>query len=176
MVNPNIVFVDASVTLRRLTLEDAADLAFNLNDVGVLKWLRDRVPNPYGIEDAHFFINEVAPKQEVFAVLHEERFAGVCGAHFQSDVYAQTMEIGYWLGRSHWGKGIASRAVALVANHVEREHLNIVRLEAGVFEGNLGSARVLEKNGFILECVRKKRVFKMGVTLDELSYARSFKR
>jgi [ribosomal protein S5]-alanine N-acetyltransferase len=176
MPNPNTVLRDGSVTLRRLRLEDAADLVFNLNDVGVLKWLRDRVPNPYGSQDAHFFINEVAPTQEVFAVLHEDCFVGVCGAHFQTDVYARTMEIGYWFGRSHWGKGIAFKAVALVVNQIEREQLSIVRLEAGVFGGNQGSARVLEKNGFVLECVRKNRVFKMGATLDELSYARSIER
>jgi RimJ/RimL family protein N-acetyltransferase len=48
----------------------------------------------------------------------------------------------------------------------------MVRLEACVFEGNAGSARVLEKNGFVREAVRKKRVFKLGEWHDEWCYAR----
>jgi RimJ/RimL family protein N-acetyltransferase len=51
--------------------------------------------------------------------------------------------VAYWLGREHWGKGIATRALA--------EHLTLeaVRpLHAWVAVGNAGSIRVLEKCGF----------------------------
>jgi RimJ/RimL family protein N-acetyltransferase len=54
-------------------------------------------------------------------------------------------EIGYWLGRTYWGKGIATRALA--------EFLSLVKyrpLYAHVAEHNLGSIRVLDKCGFIL--------------------------
>jgi RimJ/RimL family protein N-acetyltransferase len=51
-------------------------------------------------------------------------------------------EIGYWIGRSHWGKGIATAAVAeFVALVTERP------LYAWVAEHNVGSIRVLEKCG-----------------------------
>ena len=52
-------------------------------------------------------------------------------------------EVGYWLGKEYWGKGIATLALA--------EFLKIVTtrpLIAHVAKHNIGSKRVLEKNGF----------------------------
>jgi len=52
-------------------------------------------------------------------------------------------EIGYWLGKEFWGKGIATQALA--------EYVGIVKtrpLFAHVARHNVGSQRVLEKCGF----------------------------
>ncbi len=52
-------------------------------------------------------------------------------------------DVGYWIGREHWGKGIATAALgALLAELQERP------LFAHVVEHNIGSIRVLEKCGF----------------------------
>ncbi len=57
-------------------------------------------------------------------------------------------EIGYMIGsRDHWGYGIATDAVALVADYAFNR-LNLNKTEAGVVDGNIGSSKVLEKNGF----------------------------
>ncbi len=52
-------------------------------------------------------------------------------------------EVGYWLGKEYWGKGIATQAVA--------EYVSLVKtrpLMAHVARHNIGSRRVLEKCGF----------------------------
>jgi RimJ/RimL family protein N-acetyltransferase len=52
-------------------------------------------------------------------------------------------EVGYWLGREFWGKGIATEAL--------RQFLGVVTtrpLFAHVAKHNIGSRRVLEKCGF----------------------------
>jgi len=54
-------------------------------------------------------------------------------------------EVGYWLGKEYWGKGIATQALA--------EYINIVKtrpLMAHVARHNIGSRRVLEKCGFMV--------------------------
>ncbi|QOJ01921.1 MAG: GNAT family N-acetyltransferase [Phycisphaeraceae bacterium] len=51
--------------------------------------------------------------------------------------------IGYWIAKEHWGRGIASRAVALMLAEFVRRPL--MATTAG---HNLPSIRVLEKNGF----------------------------
>jgi RimJ/RimL family protein N-acetyltransferase len=51
--------------------------------------------------------------------------------------------VGYWVGREHWGRGIATRALAgFLALEPTRP------LHAWVASHNLGSIRVLEKCGF----------------------------
>ena len=51
--------------------------------------------------------------------------------------------VGYWVGREHWGKGIATRALS------EFTALETIRpLHAWVAVHNVGSIRVLEKGGF----------------------------
>jgi RimJ/RimL family protein N-acetyltransferase len=52
--------------------------------------------------------------------------------------------VGYWIGREHWGRGIATRALrAFVAERSERP------LHALVAGSNRPSIRVLEKCGFV---------------------------
>jgi RimJ/RimL family protein N-acetyltransferase len=52
-------------------------------------------------------------------------------------------EIGYWVGRAYWGRGVASAALALFTDHVKARPLH-----AYVAAHNFGSMRVLEKCGF----------------------------
>lgn len=52
----------------------------------------------------------------------------------------------YWLGREHWGRGVASTALAEFLAQVERAR----PLDAFVATSNAGSIRVLEKCGFAL--------------------------
>ncbi len=53
-------------------------------------------------------------------------------------------EVTYWIGRAHWGKGIATRALTAFLARA-----NATRpIYARVAKDNLGSRRVLEKCGF----------------------------
>jgi RimJ/RimL family protein N-acetyltransferase len=54
-------------------------------------------------------------------------------------------EVGYWLGREFWGRGIATRALAQLLDIVKERPLY-----ASAARDNAGSIRVLEKCGFVL--------------------------
>ena len=57
-------------------------------------------------------------------------------------------ETGYMIGnKEYWGGGIATEAVKLISEYA-LNRLNLHKVEAGVVEGNIGSVKVLEKNGF----------------------------
>lgn len=57
-------------------------------------------------------------------------------------------EIGYMIGeQTHWGRGLATEAVQLITDYA-LNRLNLNKVEAGVVDGNIGSIRALEKNGF----------------------------
>ena len=53
-------------------------------------------------------------------------------------------EVGYWLGKSYWGRGIASAALRRFTAEISERPLL-----AWVAEHNVGSIRVLEKAGFV---------------------------
>lgn len=53
--------------------------------------------------------------------------------------------LGYWIARAYWGRGIATRAVALMLAEFQRRPL-----VATTSSGNFASIRVLEKNGFVI--------------------------
>jgi len=52
-------------------------------------------------------------------------------------------EVGYWIGKEYWGKGIATQALAAFLGQVTTRPLY-----AHVAKHNIGSLRVLEKCGF----------------------------
>ena len=54
--------------------------------------------------------------------------------------------VSYWIGKEHWGKGVATRALAAFLHIVTERPLH-----ARVAKHNVASIRVLEKCGFSLE-------------------------
>jgi RimJ/RimL family protein N-acetyltransferase len=63
------------------------------------------------------------------------------------DIFKQEGQdsIGYWIARDHWGRGIASRAIALMLQEVAKRPLF-----ARVALHNTASRRALERNGFVV--------------------------
>lgn len=57
--------------------------------------------------------------------------------------------VGYWVSRGHWGKGIASRALELLLHEVATRPLY-----ASAATNNTASLRVLQKCGFVVEQVQ----------------------
>jgi RimJ/RimL family protein N-acetyltransferase len=53
-------------------------------------------------------------------------------------------EVGYWIGREYWGKGLATEALSQFLGHMEVRR----PLHAGVAKHNVASIRVLQKCGF----------------------------
>lgn len=70
-------------------------------------------------------------------------FGGHVAGNIVSFERSGVREIGYWLGREYWGKGVATRALAEFLSHVKARPLH-----ARAAQHNLASIRVLEKCGF----------------------------
>jgi RimJ/RimL family protein N-acetyltransferase len=152
--------------------DDAEALAALANDWEVARFLRDRFPHPYTIDDARRWLDLNAGSDGGhYALEVGGAFAGGIGYERFAAECRLTAEIGYWLGRKFWGRGVATAAVAHVADLAfEREE--IVRLEAATFSNNDRSARVLEKCGFHREGVHRRAVVKRDEILDLLMYAK----
>lgn len=156
------------ISLRPWTIEDADTLTAYFNNVNIWNNLRDHIPHPYTAEDAEKFITgqiKLVPTQN-FAILNEEKIVGGIGIVLQEDVYKMNVELGYWIAEPFWGTGIGTIAVGLMTQYVF-ETFAINRIVAEVFDYNKASMRVLEKNGFHLECVRRKGILKNDVLTDD---------
>jgi ribosomal-protein-alanine N-acetyltransferase len=90
---------------------------------------------------------------------------------FNFDREAKHAEIGYVFHSSHWGKGYGTETVALM-NDFAFETLNLHKIHARVVDANIGSTRVLEKNGFELEGRLKDHYFIDEVYYDSLLFAK----
>ncbi len=60
----------------------------------------------------------------------------------------QEMELGYWLGKPHWGNGYVPEAAAALISYAF-EDLGCETIWCGYFDGNNKSKRVQEKLGFV---------------------------
>ena len=75
-------------------------------------------------------------------------------------------EVSYWLGKEHWGQGLATWALAVFL----KIHNKMRPIYARVAKDNLGSCRVLAKCGFLLLSESKGYANARGQEIEELLY------
>jgi [ribosomal protein S5]-alanine N-acetyltransferase len=157
------------ILIRPWQQKDAEPLVTLANNKKIWDHVRDYFPHPYTMKDAKEWLalNVGVTPVLNFVIEADGLFAGSIGMVPKTDVYKCNMEIGYWLGEPYWGKGIATIAIELICELIAKDYPHINRIYAEVFETNKASMRALEKNGFELECVRKKAVIKNGALLDD---------
>ena len=140
--------------LRRFELGDAARLR-ELADHPEVAAATLNIVHPYTLADAQAFLRGVrvawaGGRSLVFAVERkaEGELIGAVGLTLQPA--CDRAELGYWLGHAHWGQGYATEAArAVVCLGFDRLDLN--RIFAACFAGNLASERVMQKLGMTYE-------------------------
>jgi RimJ/RimL family protein N-acetyltransferase len=158
--------------LRPLVPGDAPSLAMHANDRDVWLNLRDLFPHPYTLANAESYIGRVAVQTvpTSFGIVVDGLAVGNISLKAGTDIERNSAELGYWLGRAFWGRGIVSDAVRGMTLHAF-DHLHLNRVFAVPFKRNPASSRVLEKVGFTLEGVMRRSAIKDGVIEDQLLYA-----
>ena len=158
--------------LRPLAPGDAESLALHANDHGVWQNLRDRFPHPYSVADATSYIAHVAsrPVQTSFGIVVDDQAVGSISLMLGHDIARQSAEVGYWLGRAFWGRGLMVEALRATTVYAFEE-LKLARVFAVPFVTTSRSARVLEKAGYEREGLMRHSAVKEGVLLDQLLYA-----
>jgi RimJ/RimL family protein N-acetyltransferase len=72
-------------------------------------------------------------------------FHGQVAGNLVKFEHSGKQELGYWIDKNYWGKGVATRALSEFLVHVKARPLY-----ASVAAHNIGSLRVLEKCGFTI--------------------------
>jgi RimJ/RimL family protein N-acetyltransferase len=96
-------------------------------------------PNDRAAFDAHMAQIVASAEVMMLAVTSDDQLVGTIG----SFGFEGATEVTYWIDRSWWGQGIATRALALFLAMVR-----VRPLHARAASDNAGSLRVLHKNGF----------------------------
>lgn len=156
------------IAIRNWQHEDLNSLVLHANNIKVWNNLRNYFPHPYTEEDGKAWLEKVVDALPAvnLAIDVDGQAVGGIGLILNGDVYIKSAEVGYWVGEEYWGQGIATEAVRLMTEYAFY-YFDLLRLYAEVFENNKASMRVLEKNGYYLEGVRRKAVFKNEILMDD---------
>ncbi|KAK3695132.1 acetyltransferase [Podospora appendiculata] len=160
----------SNCTIQPYTPQDAPTSQQLANNPNIAQNMRDTFPSPYTLADAETWIaiaNANHPPRDFTIRMPDPddgstRFIGAIGLKPFTDVEARTMEIGYWLGEPYWGRSIMTEALIAFTRWAFENNPELLRLEAGVFEPNEGSARVLARAGYTYEGCRRNAVYKNG--------------
>ena len=153
----NLLIETERLHLRPPSKQDAARIAELAGDKDV-SWMLARVPHPYSIDDANWWIDKVAADIErgteyAFGMfLPGDGLIGSCGLVKRGAYW----EIGYWIGKRYWEQGFATEAGRAILDWA-RAHLAADGFISGHIIENAASGRVLHKLGF--ERVGEKKMY-----------------
>ncbi len=141
----------ARLLLRPLVAEDAAAFHRLINDWDICRRLPD-APFPYSASLAADWIAAAAADRAAGLAqqfgLEEQatgRLIGCAGLRLSRD--GKSADLGYWLGRAHWGQGFGQEAAARLTNWAMAE-LPIGKVTATIAADNEASRAVLHRTGF----------------------------
>jgi ribosomal-protein-alanine N-acetyltransferase len=161
------------ISLRWLTEQDVDSLYAVFSDPEVMRYwssgpLKDREAARSLLSQIHDGFQRGLIFQWGIARRTDDTIIGTSTLfHLESNNYRA--EIGYALGREHWGKGYMQEALRALLNYVFGE-LNFERIEADVDPRNVASIRTLERLGFQQEGYLRERWKVDGELQDALFY------
>ena len=161
----------ATCLLRPVLVADAASIARHANDRDIWINLRDRFPHPYELGHAEAFAARLATDevQTTFAIVVDGQASGTISLMPGTDVERVSAEIGYWLGKAFWGRGVMTDAVRALTTYAF-DTLKFNRIFALPFADNVASLRVLEKAGYVREGAMRRSAIKDGRLRNQYMY------
>ncbi len=132
--------------LRLLTSRDAAEFYALSNDpkiAGIISFLTYPVPRSFADD---WIARNLTSEARVYGAYGANMtLVGMIDATQKGP---HEIEVGYWVGSAHTGKGVATEMLGAVTKMI-REYSPEAQIFAECLPDNPGSWRVLEKNGFV---------------------------
>jgi RimJ/RimL family protein N-acetyltransferase len=160
-----VTLEDDVVLLRPFENGDVPAIVEACQDPEIPRWTD--VPSPYTEADARGWLE--SGDEETFAIVDKAsgELLGSIGVRYPGSGVG---EVGYWVKREARGRGVATRALALVARWaLEERDLGRFQLRADV--ENVASQRVAEGAGFVREGVLRSELLLKGERRDVVMYS-----
>ncbi len=151
------------ISLSILSREDAPDLFRIINDRNVNRMLRFPQPVRSLVDEYEWIDNQALTSGQNlnFSIIKNENstLIGIIGVN---DIeFNMHGKLGYFISRDNWGRGFTTEAVSLLTGYCFNV-LNLRKIFAYVFEPNIASIRVLERNNFKMTGRQEEHVFVEG--------------
>lgn len=159
------------ITLRKFRQDDIPLLFEYLNNDKATRYITAAINQPYTQDDALQWLAFCADNSLINAIEYDGQLVGCISATVGNFEYSHSAELGYWLGRQHWQKGIASQAVQMFIRQLQQT-TSLSRVFVSVVAENHRSINVLTNNDFELEGRLKQASCKNGEFFDECIYAK----
>jgi [ribosomal protein S5]-alanine N-acetyltransferase len=165
--------VGTRCTLRAFAPADAPSIARHADDAQVAFNLFDGFPQPYTLDLANAWCSDdrrPTAYGHVFAIDVGGEAIGSCSVTPEAGWLRCNAEVGYWIGRAFWRRGIGSEMLRLLSAWAWQALPDVTRLYAPIFERNEGSQGVARSAGYVLEGRMPQSAIKDGVLIDRVVY------
>ena len=168
------VLMGRRLVLREPTRADGESLFAYTSDPAITRFLA--FDSPRTIDETDKFITRCEEyrrqDREYVFVIADRVSDGARGvtALRHVDYGARTAQIGTWVRREDWGRGVNLESKGLLLDYAFRE-LRLHRIEARIATGNHRSVKALERIGARQEGVLRDSFYKGGHFHDQLLYA-----
>lgn len=165
-------FIDGErLYLREVCTTDVAEGYYRwLSDSEVNRYLESRF-YPHSVEQLMEYVKAMqASRTDVFLAMIDkasERHIGNIKLGTISWIH-RTADIGLVIGeKEFWGRGYATEAIRMLTEYAFKT-LNLRKVWAGAYAGNVGSIQAFIKAGYEKECTRTAHLFCNGVYEDDI--------
>ncbi len=155
---PDPPLSDGAVALRPFRSDDVPAIVAACQDADIQRWI-PLIPVPYGEEEARGYVlmtlkslHEGSSAEVAIVDPATDKLLGSIGIHLGPN--ARRHSIGYWVAPEARGRGVATRALRLMADWGFKRFA-IERLALWTLIGNAASQAVAQKAGFRYEGVAR---------------------
>jgi len=159
--------------LRKFEETDASIVKMLAGDYEIAKMTLN-IPHPYEIQMAESWIATHQQEYDddmgvVFAMVNPEYDDLVGAIGLTITQRFNRAELGYWVGKAHWGRGYATEASLEILKYAFEE-LKINKITATHMTRNPASGRVIKKIGMEYEGLLRQHALKWDQFLDIAAY------
>lgn len=163
------------VYLRPINIDDVEDMYEYCSNPKVTEMTT--IPTYTSIDDGYFAMNNFFLNRDnkiqldSFAIVYKENekmIGTIDCSPFRGN--GRIVEVGYVLNDKYWNKGIMTELLKLYCGYLFT-NTNVERIEISHFINNNGSRRVIEKNNFTFEGIKRAYIVKDNIEYDLKTYS-----
>jgi ribosomal-protein-alanine N-acetyltransferase len=165
------------LVIRDFNIDDLKNHHKLISDDNVMRYLQDIKTNSFKKSKENLLTaiaNIKSENRELYFFLIENKFTnefiGEIGyTVIKNTPYGKLVNLGYFIKEIYWNKGYIIEALKRVIEFAFEED-NVYRISTGCIKENIGSEKVMQKNGLIKEAEYKEYVIHEGKLKDRVEY------